>query len=190
MNSLTHKPCPKCGETSVAEFYKDRTTASGLSTYCKSCKKAKEKLYSFNNKEAVSTRKKGYYANNREEITEKNKAFYHENQPAIRERRKEIRLSNLDRSRNENLKHNFGISLEQYNQMLEAQGGLCAVCGKPETARSNRGDRAKLLSVDHDHATGAIRGLLCSKCNTALGLMNDNTSLFEKAIEYLKRWLK
>lgn len=191
MTILTDKRCPKCGDTkSRSEFYKDRTTADGLSTYCQICKKAKEKLYGSNNKELISTRNKAHYASNQAEMNGKVKAYYHENKPAILERRKEIRDNDVDRFRNENLKHNYGISLEQYNEMLDAQGGVCAVCGKPETAKSNFKKRTKVLAVDHDHETGEIRGLLCNKCNTAIGLLNDDISLFDKATRYLMNWLK
>jgi hypothetical protein len=65
----------------------------------------------------------------------------------------------------------YGIGLEEFNEMLEAQGGKC-VCGST-TGRSN----AEALHVDHDHNTGLIRGLLCHRCNRAIGLVDDPASL-------------
>lgn len=72
----------------------------------------------------------------------------------------------------------YGVTDAQYDAMLAEQGGLCKLCrGTP----NGRG----ILHIDHCHATGRIRGLLCSKCNTALGLLNDDVELFAKALRYL-----
>ena len=85
------------------------------------------------------------------------------------------------------LKRNYGVTVEQYDQMLKAQNGVCAICGKPETRVAHGGVGIRPLSVDHCHESKNIRGLLCSHCNTALGLLNDDVDLFLKAIEYLKK---
>jgi len=69
--------------------------------------------------------------------------------------------------------------------MLEKQGGVCAVCKRPETARNQYG--IKRLAVDHDHETGKVRGLLCSKCNTGLGALDDNTGRLQACINYLNK---
>lgn len=76
------------------------------------------------------------------------------------------------------LKSKFGISLEEYNGLLQRQGGACAICGVLPISRS--------LAVDHDHATKRIRGLLCTKCNIALGYMNDDPEVLRKAASYLE----
>lgn len=76
-------------------------------------------------------------------------------------------------------KHVYGITEEQYDQMLIEQAGVCKLCGGPPIGRGLR------LHVDHDHATGKVRGLLCSKCNTALGLLSDDSTLMAKAIAYV-----
>jgi hypothetical protein len=77
----------------------------------------------------------------------------------------------------------FGITPEEYAAMVVAQDGRCAICREEETATA-RG-RVRSLAVDHDHETGAVRGLLCSRCNTALGLFRDNPALLLEAIAYL-----
>lgn len=84
------------------------------------------------------------------------------------------------------LKRDFGMTVEQYEAMHENQNGLCAICEKPETAKNNFDTSARKLAVDHDHATGKIRALLCTRCNTMLGLADDATATLAKAIEYLK----
>lgn len=81
----------------------------------------------------------------------------------------------------------FGLSPEGYLAMLEKQQGLCAVCGKPETAKSRSAGRAtKALAVDHDHETGKIRGLLCQRCNTALGLLREDEGIVQSLLAYLR----
>lgn len=72
----------------------------------------------------------------------------------------------------------FGITPEQYEAMLKAQDGVCATCSKP--CKTNR-----WLCVDHDHDTGMIRGLLCSKCNTAIGLLNDDVDIMCNVLDYM-----
>ena len=83
------------------------------------------------------------------------------------------------------LKANYGMTLEQFEQRLAAQNGVCAICGEPERACSRQG-RIKRLAVDHDHATGRIRGLVCHGCNRALGYFNDNPNKMRAAIAYLE----
>lgn len=76
------------------------------------------------------------------------------------------------------LLYRFGITPEQYANLLHEQGGVCAICGEAELD-------GKKLAIDHDHRTGEIRGLLCSRCNTALGGFRDNPSYLSNAILYL-----
>jgi hypothetical protein len=84
------------------------------------------------------------------------------------------------------LMKSFGLSLAQYEAMHEAQNGCCAICKQPERAKSNGDGQPRRLAVDHCHATGRIRALLCSPCNTALGQFRDDPSILQTAIEYLK----
>jgi hypothetical protein len=95
--------------------------------------------------------------------------------------RNRFRSQHPEYMRNYNLVRKFGITLEQYNEMLEAQGGVCAVCHKPPKVG------AKAHAVDHDHKTGEIFGLLCFGCNHRLiGRIRDPV-LFQRAGEYLKK---
>ena len=72
----------------------------------------------------------------------------------------------------------FGITLADYDKMLNNQNGVCAICGKVNLTR-------RRLAVDHNHKTGKVRGLLCGKCNKAIGLFEDNPEILGKAIKYL-----
>lgn len=85
--------------------------------------------------------------------------------------------------RKRNLRVKFDLSPEEYQEMFDAQGGVCKICSKPET-KIIRGFLAN-LSVDHDHATGEIRGLLCSACNLGLGYFRDDPQSLSSAIDYL-----
>jgi hypothetical protein len=76
----------------------------------------------------------------------------------------------------------FNITLEEYNELLKKQNYKCAICNGYEISYRN-----EVLSVDHNHNTGEIRGLLCNTCNRALGLFKDNENLLKNAIKYLKQ---
>ena len=89
------------------------------------------------------------------------------------------------RDRAKALKKNYGMSVDDYNELLIDQGGRCAICGDPPPKPKNKYAK-KHLVVDHDHTTGKVRGLLCDKCNRCLGLMKDNVLILLRAIEYLE----
>lgn len=86
-----------------------------------------------------------------------------------------------------NLKKTYGITEAQYDEMLQQQGGVCAICGMDEPNQHGRTGTKFKLSIDHDHETGAVRSLLCQKCNRAIGLLGDSHELVQKAAEYLLR---
>lgn len=105
----------------------------------------------------------------------------------MREWSRKAREANPDYHKNIFLKRHYGIGIERYNQMLAEQRGCCAICAKPE-ANEIKG-KIIALAVDHDHNTGAVRALLCSACNTALGLFNDDLALLDAAKAYLQKHL-
>lgn len=82
-------------------------------------------------------------------------------------------------------KSRFGITDKEYKKMLEEQNYVCAICGFEETTVDGFSN-IRDLAIDHDHESGKVRGLLCLKCNTALGAFHDNIENLEKAIQYLK----
>lgn len=89
------------------------------------------------------------------------------------------------RMRGPRLKHSYGISENEYQQMLDTQNGCCAICKRIET-RVGRTGAVLPLCVDHNHTTGDIRGLLCSSCNQGLGFMQDDPDRFRAAANYLE----
>lgn len=78
----------------------------------------------------------------------------------------------------------YKITIEEYNSMLEEQKECCKICNTHIS--SLKDSRKKNFCVDHCHSTGKIRGLLCDSCNKAIGFFNDDISLLEKAIIYLR----
>jgi len=88
------------------------------------------------------------------------------------------RETNPERVLNNTLRHDHGISLDDYKKMFDAQNGECAICAEAYAS----GPR---LAVDHDHKTGGIRGLLRGSCNGGLGLFRDDPHRLRAAIEYL-----
>ena len=80
-----------------------------------------------------------------------------------RKRRDQIR-----NGRRYDLQKRFGLTLEEYDRLFAEQGGVCAICGNPESARDQWNGRVRRLAVDHDHETGRVRGLLCGRCNTSI----------------------
>ena len=80
------------------------------------------------------------------------------------------------------LLRSYGITKSDYEKMLSRQGGCCAICGGTETRRAS-----SFFHVDHCHETGVVRGLLCHKCNTAIGMLNDNPDLIRSALEYMEK---
>lgn len=77
-----------------------------------------------------------------------------------------------------NVLRQYGITPAEYNRMFLAQDGLCAICSRPEEGSKN-------LSVDHDHVTGVVRGLLCAKCNQGIGLLREDPAIMRGAIQYI-----
>lgn len=115
-----------------------------------------------------------YWAANRERLLaqqrERGKRNYAANPQAYARRNRKARLQT------------YGLTESQYQAMLASQGGKCAIC---ETTQGRRKSTDHPLYVDHDHATGKVRGLLCQPCNSALGMFEDDVARLRKAIAYL-----
>ena len=88
-------------------------------------------------------------------------------------------------TKNTNLKKLYGITVDEYESMYESQNGVCLICKQKESLMEN--GLLRSLSVDHDHITDEVRGLLCNACNRGLGLFRDNIDALNNAIEYLKQ---
>lgn len=127
-----------------------------------------------------------YLIANKSRINSIRRKHYYEDRERFKNHLKKYYRKHTGRATAYRLKKYYGITLTQYNEMFEKQNGVCAICGKPETATNQYG--LVKLAVDHNHLTGAVRGLLCGKCNKALGgfcVDESNTQLLQNAIAYV-----
>ncbi len=95
----------------------------------------------------------------------------------------------LEKARTEHLWRVYGLTTEAYEKMLTNQNGLCACCSQSEARRVGRKKRSEnvpMLNVDHCHTTGRIRGLLCSACNQALGLLGEDPHRIKALLHYVE----
>lgn len=149
------KICMGCQDPKEkAEFPRARGGKEGLSSRCRDCH---------------AEARRGYRARHPERSKAADKAYYARNKAKARA----YQLQKL-----------YGISVEQYEEMMQAQEGLCALCGKPPSGWG----KSRTLHIDHCHETGEVRSLLCTYCNTGLGKFNDNAELLRKAADYLERF--
>src|SRR5262245_57445902 len=134
------------------------------------------RLYYQAHKEELKARISAYRQANREELLKRRRAHYQENKEVIKEQtrayRHARRRNNDPRLRSVELKR-YGITLAEYDALLEKQGGVCAICRKHSKRR---------LCVDHCHRTGMIRGLLCDSCNLGLGSLQDDQASLVAAL--------
>jgi len=147
-----------------------------------SIKSARKKKYQEAHRDEVLARSKKYRDENRETIRAKgreySKKYYQKNKASIATYNREWKKKNPDHACAAKLIKLYGITLNAYEAMFEAQGGTCRICG-------NRSTNSKRLHVDHNHATGRIRGLLCDICNRGIGMFKDNPDRLRNAADYL-----
>jgi hypothetical protein len=98
-----------------------------------------------------------------------------------REIRAKFFASHPDYKTFDHIKRRYGLTETQYRALLELQGGLCKIC-----RRGPEGSGKKMLTVDHDHKTGEVRGLLCNHCNAALGNFRDDPLILRAALAYIE----
>ena|ERR1017187_10046647 len=114
-------------------------------------------------------------------VAKYSKLYRKDNEIWIKDKKKVYQQEKPYIKRRSHLKITFNITLEDYNSMLTKQENRCKICKSDHVGNSQH----KHLHIDHDHKTGKIRGLLCSKCNTLLGAARDNIKFLEEAIKYL-----
>lgn len=166
----TEKLCRKCNTVkSFLDFGKDKNRKYGLTAVCKVCRNKQNAIYFSKHPEVREFHNK----RNRE----KRKLYYGDPVRKLK-------------YKNNNLRSSYGITLDQYENMLKSQNSVCKICKKEEVHRNNQNTGISRLAVDHCHVTGKIRGILCTKCNTGLGSFKDNIQLLATTIQYLKGELK
>ncbi len=162
------KNCPICNETKpTTSFYKSKSTIDGLQYRCKEC--ITEYL---SNRNYTPIYDSIEISCSTCKLSKSKYEFY----PDKRQKgglRPECKSCN----RNIVLKRKFNITLNEYNSILISQANKCAICELSNVK----------FHVDHSHTTSKVRGLLCSNCNTAIGLMKEDKGILTRAIEYLRK---
>lgn len=159
--------CAICEEfKGVEKFPKNKRLKSGFSSFCIDCKNNRLREWRKNNKDKTKEYSRKYAISHPDRSHGK---YY-------KERKRIYTATHKEERRNYTYKRLYGISLEDYQKLYEAQNGACLIC-------ENKEER---LYVDHCHKEGIVRGLLCRNCNTGIGMLGDNILTLEKAINYLK----
>lgn len=173
------KVCRKCQATKpLTEFYQDKQFPDGRRNSCRACDAAAAKERWRRNLAVNRAKGRECYArrrrNNLADCQAKARAYAAANPE---------RLAYL--AWESQLRRAYGLSVADYDAMVAQQGGLCAICNRPE--RVTRSGKQIRLAVDHDHETGKVRGLLCMHCNQAIGKMEHRVDLLQQAVAYLTK---
>jgi hypothetical protein len=170
MEIIETRYCSVCDrDVSIDQFYRRKSgrNAGQLINPCKSCNIVKAAKWAKDNREHRRRHCLKYDDAHREKIRD-----WH---------RKNRAGKTQEQRRAPHLKRMYGMTPEQYSELLLKQGGTCALC-PARTGKASGG----YLFVDHDHRTGNVRGLLCVSCNTALGLLGDDPEHLTRALRYLQ----
>jgi hypothetical protein len=163
------KRCAKCGQVKdEASFNKNSRSTDGLDFRCRECLNAYRRAYLASHPEAHENAKAGcrqWHAQHQEVVLARAKKHYQHNKAHHRATR---------------WMRQYGITPEQYGALLVAQDRRCAICRGKKI-----GGGCRYWHVDHDHATGTVRGLLCSSCNNMLARARDSVEVLSRAIKYL-----
>ena len=160
------KQCRGCGETQPIDQF--TFTSDGYRRhFCRACR---------------TKNRKRWEAENRKKLTDSKREWYRKNSEQQRAYAKARRLAHPEKFADYRRRRGTGIALGEYDKLLAAQGGKCAVCGREPPVQK------RPLGVDHCHATGKIRGLLCNCCNTAIGSCQDDPEVLRSAAAYLERY--
>lgn len=194
----TSKRCVVCGkEKELEQFSPHRGCIDGHRNKCNQCE---EKRIRQRNLNGLETRLSAEYKSPRTKICsvckqekqmgEFSKHSYSSDgyKGECKQCRSQSYYQRSSQQRNAALQRIYGITQEQFNQMLIRQGGVCAICQERETALNAKSGKIKPLSVDHNHITGEVRGLLCQNCNAIIGYSNENKESLRTAVGYLEKW--
>lgn len=185
---MDSKVCTKCEEIkSLDKFYNKKTSRDGKRSQCKTCDTKDNSRWIKENPEKNRKIKRNQRKKNPDkyrEMSRKSSAKARLDDPdRANERSRKWRKLNPKQancsSYKSRLKREYGLTIQEYEAIREKQRDCCLICNKSEEQIGVR------LNVDHNHSTGKVRGLLCPKCNKAIGLLEDNVSYLIKAAEYL-----
>lgn len=167
------KICSRCGlPKDLKEFCKHRSRKDGHSGICRGCSKIVKAEYRSKNPDKIKAYSSRYYSAHKDRENAKARVY---------------RKANPERFKAYEREQHYGLRDAEFKRLLEAQSNSCAVC---EFVFTTEGSKEEAANVDHCHTTGEVRGLLCAKCNKAIGLFKDSPVLLERAAEYLQKKLR
>lgn len=179
---MNEKKCSRCGELREISLF--AVYGGKPHCQCKPCQRESSKNYRKNNIEKCREKERQWRTKTRDIRISQAREWRAKNREKLRAYDKSSYQRRKDKfvgwNRARNLRKNYGITIEQYDEMFKAQSGVCAVC----LGMNLSGRR---LAVDHNHATGKIRQLLCSRCNSSIGLAKENAQILYKLAEYLEK---
>lgn len=141
-----------------------------------------------NNPEKNLENQRGWASKNREKILKSRERYKMNNGDIIKNRSKEWHKNNRESVSNRKRYIKYGMTAEDYQNMFDKQEGVCKICNQPETSVNSKKTGINPLAVDHDHKSGKVRALLCSRCNRAIGMFGDSVELLMASIAYLKEY--
>lgn len=140
----------------------------------------KNREYRKNNKEKVKETNDNWSKNNRDKVNARAKVYRDKNKDKTKNLSDIWYQNNKERVRYNKIKRIYGLTKEQFEEMLKQQNNCCATCGIKDTDT-----KSGYLVIDHCHTTGKVRGLLCNPCNTAIGLLKENKQTIGNLVRYL-----
>jgi hypothetical protein len=178
---MTELQCNACnGIFPLSCFHKAVTTKRGYQYKCKSCVSVYDKSPTPEIREKKLSRLKQWREDNPEKREAQKKRHYLKNKDRIDQKAKDWYSNNKERYYGNAILRKYGITLDEYNALRQEQDYKCAICGDHEN------EVGKKMFVDHNHDTGKIRKLLCTKCNVGIGMLKDSAEVLLKAAQYLQ----
>jgi hypothetical protein len=147
-------------------------------------KKIYARLWRSKNRDYAKAKARERYQLHKERLSAYYKKYRDANRDKIRARERERYAADPSKALGKRRRLVYGVDHDDYVAMLAAQHGGCAICKSKKPKATGKGN-ARFFCVDHDHSTGAIRGLLCHRCNSAIGLMEDSPVRLREAAAYL-----
>lgn len=164
--------CSKCGlEKQATDFPKDRRQ-------CRACRSVVAAQSKAKRREQIREKARADYWKDPEKARAVASNQYHKDIEYSRSKQRSYQQRNPHVQKSSFLKRAYGLTIEDYERILNSQHGVCKICGSKDTY--------KKLAVDHCHTTGRIRGLLCQNCNHGLGKFKDSAELLIAAVRYLE----
>ena len=150
------------------------TLRKGLSTRCSDCRKVPDEV----KREKWRAYHREWAKKNRAKLRAAGKRYAERHPDRLRAKAMRRRQDHPDYYITERARR-YGLTLDEYRRIESAQGGVCALCTRPAVSKS--------LHIDHCHESGVVRGLLCERCNMALGLFDDNAERLARAAAYVAK---